>query len=72
MTEKRANGAKREEGRFRSNVRKEFFIMVVVRHWNRLLREVVDDPPLEVLKAIWDRASSTLIFKMSFSTQNIL
>jgi len=34
--------------------------MKVVRHWNRLLREVVDAQFLETLKARLDRALSNL------------
>ena len=35
--------------------------MMVVRHWNRLLSEVVDAPSLEMFKARLDRAVSNLI-----------
>jgi len=34
----------------------KFFMMRVVRHWNRLLREIVDVPSLEMLKVRVDRA----------------
>ncbi|KFQ90062.1 hypothetical protein N337_13572, partial [Phoenicopterus ruber ruber] len=38
-----------------------FLTMKVVRHWNRLPREVVDAPSLEVFKARLDGALSNLV-----------
>ncbi|KFQ14110.1 hypothetical protein N330_01103, partial [Leptosomus discolor] len=55
------NGFKLKESRFRLGLRKRFFSTRVVRLWNRLPREVVDVPSLEVLKARLDEALSNLV-----------
>ncbi|KGL87321.1 hypothetical protein N301_04949, partial [Charadrius vociferus] len=55
------NGFKMKEGRFRLDIRKKFFTVRVVRHWNRLPREAVDALSLEVFKARLDGALSNLV-----------
>jgi len=58
----RGNGSKLKEGRFRLDIRKKFFTMRVVKHWNRLPREVVAAPSLAVFKARLDGALSNLVW----------
>jgi len=65
----RSNGFKLRESRFRLDRRKTFVTTRVVKHWNRLPREVVEAPSLETFMARLDRALSNLVeLKMSLLT----
>jgi len=55
------NGFKLKEGRFRLGLRKKYFTVRVVKHWNKLPREVLDAPSLETFKARLGGALTNLI-----------
>jgi len=57
----RGNGCNLKEGRFKLDRRKKCFTLRVVKHWHKLLREVVDGPSLETFQVRLDKALSNLI-----------
>jgi len=57
------DGSNLHQGKFRLGIRKRFFMVRVVGHWNRLFREVVTAPRLSELK---DRLHDTLSHTVYF------
>ncbi|KFQ60638.1 hypothetical protein N334_14318, partial [Pelecanus crispus] len=57
----RNNRFKLKKNRFGLDIRKKFFTMRVVKHWNRLPREVVEAPSLATFQVRLDGALSNLI-----------
>jgi len=57
----RGNGHKLKQGKIQLNTRKNFFPLRVMEQWNRLPREVVESPSLEIFKTCLETLLCSLL-----------
>ena len=63
----RSNNLKHEHRKFHTNVWKNFVMVRVMEHWNRLPRKVVETPSMEIFKAQLDTYLYNLLQEACFS-----
>jgi len=57
----RGNGNKLKHRKFRLNIGKNLFTLRAREHWNKLPREVVESPSLEIFKTRLDTVLCSLL-----------
>jgi len=58
----RGNGHKLKQRKFQLNMRKNLFTLRVMEHWNRLPREAVESPSLEIFQTRLDAVLCSLLW----------
>jgi len=50
----KSNGLKLEQRKFHANMQKNLFMVRMMEHWNRLPREAVEAPSMQIFKTSLD------------------